>query len=104
MSNSDKRLPVNRRREVGLIVSALAALLLLYASSIIVFDVFGDHVRFSNRSLAVPAFGLAVVSVWYLSTRYPWPRGWLRLVTLVIAVFVCYLAFGEASLGIRLLV
>ncbi|MBN8419852.1 MAG: hypothetical protein J0L73_13105 [Verrucomicrobia bacterium] len=81
-----------------------AAVCLLYAGHIIFTDAFGDASRYSNRSLAGPAIGLALVVVTYCVARFRSPRLWVRIVAWPFAVFACYLAFGAALLVISLFV
>lgn len=81
-----------------------AALCLIYAGHIIFTDVFGDVSRYSNRSLAGPAMGLALVVVTCCCARFRSPSFWVRIVAWPFAVFACYLAFGAALLAISLLI
>ncbi len=86
------------------IASVLVAVSLLYAGHIIFTDAFGDESRYSNRSLAGPAIGLALVVVTYCVARFCSPSLWVRMVAWPFAVLACYLAFGAALLVISLFV
>jgi hypothetical protein len=88
----------------GFVASVLAAVWLLDAGYMIFIDVFGDAARYSNRSLARAAMGLAVVLVTYCAARFRSQRLWLRIAAWPFAVVVSYLAFGAALLGISLLI
>ena len=81
-----------------------AAVFLLCAGHIIFTDVFGDASRYSNRSLAGPAMGLALVVVTYGCARLRSPDFWMRIVAWPFAVLACYLAFGAGLLAISLLI
>ncbi len=95
------------RRRFGsweFVVLSVASVCLLYAGHIILTQAFGEASRYSNRSLARPAMGLALVSVTYVLTRLRSQSLWLRIVVWPLAVFICYLCFGAALLIIRMLV
>src|SRR5688572_29862120 len=82
---------------------ALAAVCLFYAAHIIFTDAFGDSSRYSNRSLARPAMGLAIILVTYGAAQLPSLSLWVRIVAWPFAVFISYLALGAALLAISLL-
>jgi hypothetical protein len=105
MSLPDKVSPRATRRfgSPEFIALALAAVCLLYAAHIIFTDTFVDATRYSNRSLARPAMGLALVLVTYCCARFRSPSLWVRMIAWPFAVLACYLAFGAALLAISLL-
>ena len=101
---SDK--PTVRRGfgSLELVVLLIGVVSLLDAGYIILMEAFVESSHYSNRSLALPAMGLAFAAVTYLLARLRSRDVLLRIILWPFAVFICYLGFGAALLAISVLV